>query len=256
MRLFILIKILSCFFTNRRFHQQLLYLTHDLREFGEGDDHNLSGLLYRLGQVLISQLLHIERKRHLGVLHVTGLLYTHFLQHNILKVEIARTALLTPAHSLLFLLLLLLEAGGDDQQVLELERLLVVAVLFVIASEGEHLQRPVNVLLQRVVQRRDHLWREVAHALVQQKTRLLRKVRVKAGLELFGTPLSQNGQNLLDRGIVLGVTRLSHSNLICLEMKHSEESVGVLLSVHLYDGSRFHLIHHSVSQWREIDILC
>lgn len=132
-----------------------------------------------------------------------GLLYTHFLQHNILKVEIARIALLTRAHSLFLLLLLLLEAGGDDQQVLELERLLVVAVLFVTPSKRAHLQRPVNVLLQRIVQRRDHLWREVAHALVQQKTRLFRKVCIKAGLELFGTTLFQNGQYLLDRGIVL-----------------------------------------------------
>ena len=112
-------------------------------------------------------------------------------------------ACLTRAHPLFLLLFLLLEAGGDYQQVLEVERLLVVAVLLVTADERRDLQCPINILLQRVVERRNDLWGEVAHTLVQQKTRLLREVLIKARLELLRAALSQNRQNLLDRWITL-----------------------------------------------------
>lgn len=76
------------------------------------------------------------------------------------------------ARALVLSLRLLLKARGNHQQVVELERLLVIAVLLVTRFVGWHLQRPVDVLLQRIVQRRDHFGREVAHALVEQQTRL------------------------------------------------------------------------------------
>ena len=76
------------------------------------------------------------------------------------------------ARALVLSLRLLLKARGNHQQVVELERLLVIAVLLVTRFVEWHLQRPVDDLLQRIVQGRDHFGREVAHALVEQQPRL------------------------------------------------------------------------------------
>ena len=171
MSLFILIKIFACFLTNSPFHEQHLNLLHDLGELGEGDYQHLARLLQRLGQLLVSQLLDIEGKGQFRILVLNTPIHTHLLEHNVLKVEVPDFRPLR-ARALVLSLRLLLKARGNHQQVVELERLLVIAVLLVTRFVEWHLQRPVDVLLQRIVQGRDHFGREVAHALVEQQARL------------------------------------------------------------------------------------
>lgn len=66
------------------------------------------------------------------------------------------------------------ETLSNHQNIVKLERFFVVTILPSTQCTIFYFERPFDVFLQRIEQRRHHFRREVAHSLVQQDPSILR----------------------------------------------------------------------------------